>query len=314
MYEINDEMFEKIDDENNGHFSVGWVRFKEGSIEIFEGKNVLIKFVPGYQPDEKYVFFPINPNFNIQLSAINSLVAEIVSQVGDKKGSTANYFLVKKGDRVFICTPSFKSKDEDLIEGKDILKPEHKNLTRANPYDVLVMKEDLRNALELRKIPSNQIEEIINQFIKDCFKCAYMGMWDKNNANWGILYKGIARARIAPLYDLDIGFNIPIEYGERLAEWLKKYFDCYKTKLMSGEYIKEYTSVIHNSGKFPWFINWVKEWIDNLSNIDLEQLLKEKKGIDIQPEQLQHYRSFFESQNKAICEQIEILESNLERE
>lgn len=152
--------------------------------------------------------------------------------------------------------------------------------------------------LKRRGIPESQINEITMQFIKDCFKIAYMELYDDHNTNWGILYGGIGKARIAPLYDLDTGLNVPFEYKETMNPTFKSFFENYIKKIKDPNYITHYTSVIGK--KHKWFEGWVGKFVNSIEKMDLNSLLSKQKGIKVPPEEIEHYTSFFKNRNSQI--------------
>ena len=262
------------------------------------GKPTLIKYSADKVNDDKPIIFLNDDKFDIQFVALNPLIGEIICKKGEPSAKVAEYYLVKQDDEIYICSPSFKSESEELIEGVDILKPEHKYLRIAKPEDVLIMVSDIIENLIRRKVPQNQIDIIVDQFLKNCFKKAYIGIHDQNNENFGILYRGIGDASIAPLYDLDLGFNVPMEFNPNIDMKLKTILDSIINTLKSPNFLPNYISTIGK--KYTWFDCWVKGFVNNIRDIDLGKILLEEKQIELKPEQISHYMDFIKSQNAII--------------
>lgn len=200
-----------------------------------------------------------------------------------------NYLLVRHLLRV---------NGEELIEGVDLLSKDHQKLKRANPQDAILIAGDIRTQLEKRKVPTQTIDQIIVQFIKDCFKLAYMEMFDRHNTNYGILYAGLHKARIAPLYDLDLGFRPTVEFVPDI-DTLNQEKICQDMREMTlPDYLPNYIETINKV--FPWFANWVKLWTKRLSCIDLETILVKDDGIKLEPGQIEYYMEFISEKNTII--------------
>lgn len=302
LYELNPDMYSQIIDPNLklGYFSKTWILFKSGK---YHGKNVLIK-VPLSNRTRKDAFkFKKSKTLNIQLDELNCLVAEIISLAGDPNGECAEYFLAKEDDDVYICTPSFIKNGEELISGKDLPPEEHKKFSRVNPDEALVIAKDLEINLKRRRLAKNIIEKCKIQALKDCFKLAYLGMFDPNNSNWGILYDGAERsARYAPLYDLDLCLNIPFSYEENITPERREKTSKYMEELLSGEYIRRYIEIFSSTNS--WFDEFVLSFYQGVSNLDFKRELLDRKGISIEEEALSHYQEFLMIQNNAIREYL----------
>ena len=294
MIEIDESMYEPIESTNLGVFSRGWVRFNKG---LFQGKTTLIKNVGKYKGSRTVDFVNVG-NYEIPFIALNPLIAESLSKLGDPKGEVAEYYLVKQNGELLICSPSFIDDTEELIEGTDILKHEHQRLSRLNPEDVIIMVSDIIEQQRKRKVPQEVIDENIKQFLKDCFKNAYMEMIDSHNSNFGMLYAGIGRARTAPIYDLDVGLNVPFEYIPDIDPLIKNVISGNKAMMSSDDFLPNYIATIGK--KYTWFDSWVKGFINNLRDIDLGRILLEEKQVEIGPEQIKHYMDFIKSKNAII--------------
>ena len=87
-----------------GNFSQGWVIFNNG---FFQGKPTLIKYIAGMQKGRTSFRYLNDRNYEIPFVALNPLVAETISRIGDPTGKVAEYFLAKQSGQLYICTPSF---------------------------------------------------------------------------------------------------------------------------------------------------------------------------------------------------------------
>lgn len=302
LYELNPDMYSQIVDPNLklGYFSKTWVLFKRGK---YQGKNVLIKEPLSNRTRKDAFRFLKSKTLNIQLDELNCLVAEIISLAGDPNGKCAEYFLAKENDDVYICTPSFIKDGEELISGKDLLPEEHRTLSRVNPDEALTIAEDLETNLMRRKLGKDITEKCKIQALKDSFKLAYLGMFDPNNSNWGILYDGAERnVRYAPLYDLDLCLNIPFIYEEDITQERRETTSKYMEELLSGEYIRRYIDIF--SSENSWFDEFLFDFYQGVSNLDIKRELLERKGISIDEEALRHYQKFLTIQNNVIQEHL----------
>lgn len=301
MHEINSDMYSQITSPKLGlgWFSKSWVKFNSGK---YSGQNVLIKVPLSDRPAKQYFVFSKNPDLKFQQDEINALLAEIICKKGDPTGECAEYFLAIEDGKKYICTPSFIGADEELISGKDLVPTVHQKLSRVNPKDALIVSRDLKLDLLRRRIPKLEAENCEQQFLKDAFKLAYLGMFDPNHSNWGILYKGIGKARYAPMFDLDFGLNIPFEYGENIAAERKKITSDYMEELLSGNYLKNYIEVLSNAN--PWFNDFLVNFYNGVKDLDIRKELLEQKGIDIDESTLQHYANFLNIQNTVIKDYV----------
>lgn len=295
MIDIDESMYTPIGNLQLGNFSREWVIFNNG---LFGKRPTLIKYIGGNQKGSKGLEFLNDQNFNIPFIALNPLIAEIISKTGDPNAQVAEYFLARQNNEIFICSPSFKEDDEEIIEGSDLLKSQHQALRRINPEDVIIMVSDIIEQLQIRKIPNELIDKIVMQFLKDCFKNAYMEMFDPHNTNFGILYSGIGVARIAPLYDLDLGLNVPYIYSPDIESHVLEDIVNIMKKIKSPNFLPNYISTIGK--KYTWFDCWVKGFVNNIRDIDLGKILLEEKQIELKPEQISHYMDFIKSQNAII--------------
>ena len=292
MFEFNIFSYDNIESDKKGNFSLGWVKF---NTEPFKGKEVLLKNIPGEDPSKSSLIYPNKENFEIPYIALNSLVSELICNTGDDKAKAAEYYLAKQDGKLLICSPSFRKEDEELIEGNDRMKIGHRGLKRANPYDVLTIANDITEELTRKNIPKNEIRDIIVQYVRDSFKNAYLGIYDSNNDNFGVLLSRSGHARIAPIYDLDLGLNVPFEYKDDVDPEFKKSHEEYVKTLYAPNYLSKYISTMQQ--KFYWFEDWAEEFMQNLKHIDLKKQLSEEKGLDIPDEQVKHYTDFIDDRN-----------------
>ena len=292
MLELDDISYDFIDNDNLGNFSLGWVNFHNG---LFDRRETLIKSIPGEDPNKSSLIYPNKENFDIPYIALNPLVSELICKTGDSEGEVAEYFLAKQRGRLLICTPSFKKTDETLINVNDLMKIGHKNLKMANPNDVLRLANDISEELIRRRVPKENIRNIIVQFLKDGFKKAYLGIFDPNNDNSCVLISKFGTARSGPLYDLDLGLNVPFEYKDNVDPEFKEFNENYLKTINSPDYLAKFVSTIQR--KFPWFEDWVERFMQNTKHIDLKKQLSEKKGIDVPDEQIKHYTDFINERN-----------------
>lgn len=267
MIEIRNFSYNFTNNDNLGNFSLGWVEFYRGMLDgKFDGKEVLIKTIPGENLNKSSLVYPNKENFEIPYIALNSLVSELICNVGDDETKAAEYFLAKQNERLLICTPSFKKQDEQLVDGNDLMKIGHKSLKRAYPNDVLILANDISEELMRRRVPREDIRNIIIQYIKDSFKNAYLGIYDPNNDNFGVLLSKSGHARIAPVYDLDLGLNVPFEYKDDVDPEFKEFHENYLKTINSPNYLAKYVSTVQK--KFPWFEDWVERFMQKTKHID----------------------------------------------
>ena len=280
----------------SGNYTRGWVQFgdEDDVPQELRGKPVLIKYLPGSSKTIDKGIFDNITNDKIPIVAFNSIVATAISKYVDPEGTTAEYYLMQEDDEVYICSPSFILPGEQLIEGSDVLPHQQIKQRRQKPEHVFEMVETIKKQLTERKVPQEVCDKIVKQFVLDSFKIAYMGMWDVNNRNWGILYNGIGSARLAPMYDLDLGFGVKAyerDSGKRIAKFFTKDY-------ISGKYIKGYVSEL--SSHFDWFGPFLSSFFDKMSRFNLAERINDIAGSDISTEQVEYYMRLLEVQNKSI--------------
>ena len=292
MYEFNIFSYDNVENNKKGNFSIGWVKFNNG---LFDGRETLLKNIAGEDPEKSSLIYPNDENFDIPYIALNPLVSEIICNTGDKETKAAEYYLAKQDGKLLVCSPSFKKPGEELINGNDLMKIGHRSLKRANPYDVLTIANDITEELTRRNIPKEEIRNIVIQYIKDSFKNAYLGIYDSNNDNFGVLLSKDGHARIAPIYDLDLGLNVPFKYKDNVDQEFKEKHEEYMKTLNNPNYLAKYISTMQK--KFYWFEDWVEQFMQNTKHIDFKKQLSEQKDIDVPDEQIKHYTDFINERN-----------------
>ena len=289
LSEIPLDIFKKLELCFTGRHTIGWGEFNFGK---YNNQKVLVKNIPSKD------VFGQNENVDIPYSALNSQVAELIFKHGDPQGKVAEYILMEYGSNILVCSPSFIKEGEELIEGADILDSEHQGLSRIAPNDVIIMIEDIKKQLTKRNVPLEDILNIEKQFIKDCFKNNFIGMWDPKNSNWGILYGGRLKTRLAPSYDFDLSFNIPVKFAPTEPKRVVDYYENYKNKFESGKILTDFVDVMNK--KYDWFLAFLDDFSHKMDSFDLVKELEENKGITICQEQKEYYFSFIKSQNQLL--------------
>ena len=103
--------------------------------------------------------------------------------------------------------------------------------------------------LQNKNIKKEYIENIKKDFLKQTFFFKLIDNKDQNNRNWGIIF-GKDKVELAPLYDFEFCF------GNKIKNNIERYIGDKKTDILS---------FIQSCKNMDWFINWIKQSIDDLN-------------------------------------------------
>ena len=189
-----------------------------------------------------------------------------------KLRSAEYLFATDKKDKrlTYILTPSFLNKQEELIEGNEILEnPKELNVSEIlNQINKYCKKENI-NVEEIIDIERTFIKQtIFNKFIKQS---------DENNGNWGII-KDTLSARMAPMYDFDCSCEIDKNSKhERKA-------DNGKTEL---------EDILIQYKDEKWLQKYLKEIIEEFNFDKILDIVEEDYNIEIEESIVRRYKEFF---------------------
>lgn len=208
----------------------------------------------------------------------NILLPQIAKQF---QNESAMYYIAQgnelSNNMRHLLTIDFKSENEELIHGEEILEQAGGDINELNIQNIVA---SIEKCLTNAKIKSQDITAIKREFIKQSFFNKFVKQSDENNHNWGILInREDNRARIAPIYDLDCCCDVGT---------LRKHF-----RTTQDGSTCSISSFIKDFGKYEWFNTYIKEVLEDF---DINKAIKTSKnatGIDI-PENIQeHYKNFF---------------------
>lgn len=208
----------------------------------------------------------------------NILLPQIAKQL---QNESAMYYIVKgnelSNNMRHLLTIDFKSENEELIYGEEILEQAGGDINELNIQNIVASIEKyLTNA----KMKSQDITAIKIEFIKQSFLNKFVKQSDENNHNWGILINNEDnRARIAPIYDLDCCCDVGT---------LRKH---YRTN-QDGSTCN-ISSFIKDFGKYEWFNTYIKEVLEDFDINKAIRTSKKATGIDISENIQEYYRNFF---------------------
>lgn len=235
--------------------------------------SALLKNIPSYQGFGKFNLSEENMIYSNDIIKDNEfhllLVPEIAKQLDLE---CAEYFLAKTSNSSgFTLSPNFLKEDERLLSGDFIIGNDTKVIS--------IILKSIENNPILKTLPSDVINKLKLDFIKQSFFNKFIGSLDETNGNWGIITSETS-ARIAPLFDIDFSCDIySINSYNRVS-------DDNSSSILSflGQYIN-----------YPGF----KTFLDNFINtFDIEKAfnsVKIKHDIEINNEAKNHFRNFFNS-------------------
>lgn len=170
----------------------------------------------------------------------------VIPKICSKLGlESANYFLAQKEDKkgIYIITPDFLEKDEELKTGQDISK-EMFILGLSNTTEDNI--EISERFLNLNGGKEGEREDIKQALIKQTVLWYIIKNLDQSKRNWAIR-KGNKGIRFAPNYDYDFCLDA-VEDG---AEYTR----------VNDENIEE---IVNKYRELPWFRKWLEESVFKL--------------------------------------------------
>lgn len=218
----------------------------------------------------------------------------------------ARYYIVKEKNESDqnlprIYTPNFLKNNEELFSFLNI--SDDSNIMykfRGNGMfvDIDTEIQKLEYFLYSRRFPSEQIEQVKKDFIKQCIVSKICNNKDEAKRNIGIVVSNnnkenkIERnVKMAPMYDLENCFIPEV---------------CIWEREVGGD--KSLKGVIDKYTKLDWCNDWLKKAIKNINNLDqVYDRVKQMSNIEV-PEE---YRKIF---NEQIIQNINIVNAELERE
>lgn len=170
----------------------------------------------------------------------------VIPKICSKLGlESANYFLAQKGDKkgIYIITPDFLEKDEELKTGQDISKEMFILGLSNTTEDNIEISERFMNLNSGRE---EEREDIKQALIKQTVLWYIIKNLDQSKRNWAIR-KGNKGIRLAPNYDYDFCLDA-VEDG---AEYTR----------VNDENIEE---IVNKYRKLQWFRKWLEESVFKL--------------------------------------------------
>ena len=130
------------------------------------------------------------------------IAEEIAKQMGIPY---ARYDLIKIGNIPKIASINFLGTGEELIHGSDILTvPSIKDITIICPIIRRVLGEKKYKYLNLT---AEDINRIVEDFLKITIFDKIVSNWDRNPGNWGIIISPDKKVRLAPEFDNNQALN-----------------------------------------------------------------------------------------------------------
>ena len=205
-------------------------------------------------------------HLRIQPDEYNGLITKQIANVANIP--CAEYYLVSKINFDYILSPSFLKDGDELILGS--------SLSPNNEFDVNNIIYNLKTALTLRKFDNAEIIDVIDSFIKQGFINKFIGNLDEQSRNFGIIVNN-RHVTLAPLFDVDYTFGV---CEDDLG---------FCRTVGSSTSLSKY---IENFKDHPGFIDWVKDFTNNLNVEQLFVDVEKDTGI-VAPKFLQDLYTLF---------------------
>lgn len=174
-------------------------------------------------PDGNMYFLKRMSSSEDEIQMYNNIV---VPQIAKQFGVEATeYVICTKGNELYLLSPSFLEKDENIIYGTDMF-----DLTKYPDIDIMDMNvgyfedldinsslTDIESYLSSRNVSRDEIESIQGKFLQQCFLNKFIEQSDEKPENTGIIKEGNGTFRMAPLWDPDHSTMVP-DYG--IKRWV----------------------------------------------------------------------------------------------